>query len=126
MTAAIEIPRISYEEMKARVARIKPVVLHEGALHYIAEVDPVSIAFTWSPVPTSEATDLILVREITTYHTYGAPVFFKPSIGEVLRQIPTDLLDTVTAFRTELDGNGVETIVGEYHRARTTLFRSAS
>ena len=31
-------------------------------------------------------------------HKYGAPNFFKPSIGEVLAQIPDSVLDKVCAF----------------------------
>lgn len=80
----------------------QPVVKHEGNLWQIEPVDPDRIAFTWDPVRTHEMIDLIEVARIQTEHSYGAPVFFKPSISEVLNQIPEEL-DDITAFQTFID-----------------------
>ena len=46
----------------------------------------------------SKATDLEPIAQITTYHRCGHPLLLKPSVYEVLYQIPVDLLDDVVAF----------------------------
>ncbi len=70
----------------------------QGFLYYIQEVDLRGIAFIWDPKPTEIAEGLEPFEDITTYHTYGYYGFFKPSIAEVLAQIPLDKIDHVVSF----------------------------
>jgi hypothetical protein len=139
----LEIPPITDERLAALAARIRPVV--HGAvpgsggrprvleeLWYIAPVDPRSVAFTWEPVPTERAERLHHLRTIHTLHTYGAPSFFKPSIAEVLAQIPADLDDSlIVAFKTEGFGDvqairavphGHAAFMAGYHIGVTTFY----
>jgi hypothetical protein len=123
------IPTITDDELKAMAERIKPVVRSGKVLFYIKEVDLKNIAYTWSPEITDRATDLKPLKEITTYHRYGYYGFFKPSIAEVLAQIPTELRETVVAFEitnspeTAADLNAHQTAVNDgYHVAVTQLY----
>jgi hypothetical protein len=103
------IPAISNERLAELGARIKPVIRfatgerglfqdRHGVAYFIEDVDPRRTAFTWDPKPTTPAEDLRTVTEVITYHTWAYYGFFKPSIAEVLAQIPGELVDRVTAF----------------------------
>jgi len=95
----MKIPEISREELESRYEKIKPLILKDGGLYYIKRPDSLtSIAYTWDPKPTNKAECLEPVTTIKTLHTYGYYGMFKPSVGEVLSQIPGHLLDTVCAF----------------------------
>ena len=50
-----------------------------------------------------KAENLTKVATITTYHECSYPVFLKPSVYEVLYQIPQELLDEVVAFELFAD-----------------------
>lgn len=68
------------------------------------------------------------LTEIRTLHTYGSPCFFKPSVAEVLAQIPDDMLEGVVAFETRgpsdvADMNREsEALNAGFHVARTRLY----
>lgn len=63
------------------------------------------------------------VSRINTYHTYGHPAMFKPSIAEVLAQIPDDLLGSVSAF--EVSGPGHVDDINREREARDAGFHVA-
>jgi len=116
------IPQISDMKLEDLYKRIKPVVRHEGNLHYIKDVDLRRVAFTWDPKLTTKAENLERICDITTYHRYGYYGLFKPSIAEVIAQIPEKCLDRTVAFETSTDLD-IENIVGEYHVTTTTLYK---
>jgi hypothetical protein len=115
--------------------RIKPVYLREiegkEELWYMEPVDPKRQTFVWDPKPTTKAEGLEEIAKITTYHRFGAPIFFKPSEKEVLAQLlvllPEEQLRQVIAFRTEpAFPNYVPLMLtsdGGYHVAVTTLYK---
>ncbi len=130
------IPEISDQELHARYERIKPVVRYaemrmggksrleehaEGDHYHIEDVDLRRTAFTWAPKPTTRAPGLIELDTIATHHTYGYQGFFKPSIAEVLAQIPEEYLGDVVAFETHYKG-----MSGKYHSGHTILYRQKS
>ena len=125
----VYIPKVKQDEIKARAERIKPVVSFSGKPYYIKEVDLFNIAYTWEPKQDVPAEGLKVVKTITTYHGYGYYGFFKPSIAEVLAQIPAELLDKVVAFEIvnspstveDLNKHKVELDAG-YHVAETALY----
>jgi hypothetical protein len=97
-------------------------------LFFIKPVDLKNVSFIWSPKPTKEARGLKKLQVITTYHTYGYHGMFKPSIAEVLTQIPQDLTGRVVAFEVkgpetaeDLNKHPVELNEG-FHVAETTLY----
>jgi len=99
MAKKVWIPKISDEELSRLSSRIKAVVNFPGkGKCYIEPVGLRDTAFTWSPKPAEKAKGLKPLRDIRTYHTWGYYGLFKPSIAEVIAQIPKELLDQVVAF----------------------------
>lgn len=138
------IPEISGKKVKELYERIKPVVRYiktnptcsecghvekqtyetdpRGKLYYIKDVNPQNVAFTWDPEPTRIAKGLRKLEDIVTYHSYAYYGFFKPSIAEVLAQIPEKYLSRVVAFETST--KHIE-LNGEYHTTVTTLYEKS-
>lgn len=124
------IPKISDERLRELHKRIKPVVRFANKdLFYIEPVDLRNIAYTWDPKPADKAMGLKTLCDITTYHTYSYYGFFKPSIAEVIAQIPEEHLQKVVAFEivgkpeTASDLNREHEALNEgYHVATTRLY----
>lgn len=98
-----------------RLKRFTPLILTGGRLWRIEDVDPRRTAFTWNPKPTTE----VEAREIVatpTFHSCGYAAFFKPSISEVLAQMPDE--PSVNAFYIDTDTVKV-TRCGGGHIAKT-------
>ena len=130
------IPKISDERLHELHARIKPVVRgaatkkgavrHGGGdLYFIQDVDLRGIAFTWDPVLTQPAEGLKELARIETYHTCGYYGFFKPSIAEVLAQIPSKYLDHCVAYECGVGSLDTSNIVdgGSAHCVTTVLYQ---
>ena len=126
---AIELHDLPDEEIARRAKTIRPVVKFGEKLHYIKPVDLHTVAYTWDPKKAEKATGLKPLKEITTLHRWSYYGFFKPSIAEVLSQIPEDLVDRVVAFQIiecpetaeDLNKNYFELISG-FHVATTLLY----
>lgn len=124
------IPKVSSERIIELSGRIRPVVeFPRKGRCFIEPVDLFDVSYTWGPRPADKATGLKPLREITTYHTYGYYGMFKPSIAEVLAQIPAEYLDMVVAFEivespeTADDLNREpEALNAGYHVATTRLY----
>lgn len=124
------IPDVPEHRIHELARRIKPVVeFQRKGKCYIKPVDLFKIAYTWDPKPAGKAKGLRKLRDITTYHTYSYYGFFKPSIAEVLAQIPEEHVNEVVAF--EIVGSPEsaddlnrerEAIDAGYHVAVTTLY----
>ncbi len=123
------IPDVPQARIRELFERIKPVVqFGQKGLCYIKPVDLFGVAYTWNPKPADRATGLKDLCDITTYHTFGYHGFFKPSIAEVLAQIPEEHLDKVVAFEIvsgpettdDLNREG-EALNAGYHVATTRL-----
>jgi len=138
------IPVISNEELDWLYSRIKPVIRYgikfrkngkidpsevdvDGLPFYIKDVDPREWAFTWGPKSTRQADDIERLDDIITYHTYGAPSLFKPSVAEVLAQIPEEYLEKTVAFEVRAENlrewNHVEEGGKYYHVTMTRLYQ---
>ena len=136
------IPEISDEKLAALLANISPLVRKrsgavtgtpfadaEKSLHRIklpANVRDVS--FIWDPELLSpvDERNLQILRLIPTYHTAGYIGLCKPTIAEVLAQIPEELVASVAAFEVCVDNGVVELIDSEYfrgHRLITILYQ---
>jgi hypothetical protein len=124
------IPKVSEARIRELAERIKPVVEFERkGLRYIEPQDLYNVAYTWEPKAAKKAVGLKPICDVTTYHTYGYYVLFKPSIAEVLAQIPAEHLDKVVAFQiiegpeTAEDLNREhEALNAGYHVAKTRLY----
>lgn len=117
----VNVPEINDTKLNSLCERILPVVRKNGALYYIEPVDPRKTSYIWSPTITTEATGLKEFIKINTIHKCSYYGFFKPSVAEVLAQIPDDILDKICAF--EIDGSNVGIFQnGCGHSAITTLY----
>jgi len=100
-------------------------------LVHMEPVDPYRTAFTWDPKPTTPATDIRPFETIKTLHRYAYYGFFKPSIAEVLSQIPAELQDRTVAFTTSGPSNADDlndeplALDAGFHVAETTLYERA-
>lgn len=98
----IQIPEITDERLKELMDQIKPVIEFDGAKHYIRKCHPRNEAYTWDAKKAAKAPPLKEVASIRTYHRYGHPSMFKPSIAEVLAQVadqvPEEALADIIAF----------------------------
>jgi hypothetical protein len=103
-----------------------------GEKYFIKDVDLRGVAYTWSPEPTKLASNLKTHADITTYHAYGYYGMFKPSIAEVLAQIPEEYVDKIVAFEiikspeTAKDFNyDLAAFNAGYHVATTRLYTTS-
>ena len=72
-------------------------------LRKLSERELTHVAYTWltEAIDYAEKVDftkLSVLEDIKMLHGYGYYGLFKPSVGEVIRQIPKDLLEKVVAF----------------------------
>ena len=92
------VPEISEEKLNNLIEKIVPVVREDNKLYQIKIPDLRKTAYTWDFEMTEECNNLKEVIRIKTHHYCGYYGFFKPSIAEVLAQIPEDLIGKVNAF----------------------------
>jgi hypothetical protein len=121
------IPVISNNELDALYARIKPVkhktVEGTAVLHQLQPTELRLQSFLFDPAwgePVQEP--LYEHARIETYHTTGYGALFKPSVAEVLAQVPEHLRREVDFFET-LDEDTVA-VYSEHdgHRTVTVLY----
>lgn len=124
------IPDMPVTEIIELAKRITPVIRFEGQLFHIeTHGDIFTTSYLWSAERTHEAINLHLLSRIITYHKWGYYGFFKPSIGEIIAQIPDNLVNKTDAFEIEWypqnadDLNRQKQVVYDgYHMAITCLF----
>ena len=92
------VPEISDEKLNSLIKKIIPVVRENNKLYYIKIPNLRNIAYTWDYKITEEYDNLKEITRIKTHHYCGYYGLFKPSIAEVLAQIPEELINKVNAF----------------------------
>ncbi len=123
------IPKISNKRIAELLKTIQPLAQNFGAgpLYTLVPCDARDFSFNWKD-KLELATNMIAIGHITTFHTFGYHGLFKPSIAEVLAQIPKEFLDRTVAFSTTIHGDIFDSTSDhfsackEYHKARTTLY----
>lgn len=102
--ADVNVPEITDERLAELNARFRPLVLKDGELHRIAvkKVKLRNTAFAWSPVLLKEV-EFMPLREVETDHTCAYHAFVKPTIAEVLAQVPDDIDELANAFYIDFD-----------------------
>ena len=111
---------ISDEELEHRLKELDHVMTHEGVLHTVKQGDPRRTACTWSPEFLEKRPNLVEFDTIITGHLYGSKMFFKPSLAEVLAQIPDEYVMTLDAFSVTYHGMLPQPYSAHY--AITTLY----
>lgn len=121
-SAKVYIPTVDKAVLTERSNKVRAVVTFGSTKHFIKPVDIFGIAYTWEPKKGEKAKGLKPLKDVITFHSYGAPVFFKPSIAECLAQIPDDVFDQVVAFEIieVVDDNAA--MNAGYHAALTRFY----
>lgn len=124
----LEIPRIDDAALGHLGSSIKPLVRgDDGELYHIQPVDYRNTAFLRSPQITGRAEELHEVAAIPTLHRWSASSFFRPTVAQVLAQIPSELVDQVEAFEVvgpETSRTQLDVVSAGYHLAATILYSS--
>lgn len=124
------VPDISDEELQKRYESIKPIQKVGGKYFLLEECDLRKVAYLWAPKHQEEV-KVKEVARIKTHHHTGYISLFKPSIAEVLTQIPPEYLSTVHYFEVIVDdSSGTDTQIrcfssGTGHLATTVLYMAA-
>jgi len=123
------VPEITEGKLNNLIKIIIPLIRKGNKLYSIELPDLRNTAYTWEPKVTKESDMLEEVTRIKTNHYCGYYGFFKPSIAEVLAQIPEDLIGKIDAFEIIGDiDSGTDTEVkifneGNGHLATTILYK---
>jgi hypothetical protein len=122
------VPEISDILLNKLIKKIVPVIRKEDKLYNIELPDLRHTAYTWDTKLKDEHKDLIEVARIKTDHYCGYYGFFKPSVAEVIAQIPEGFINKICAFEILADmDSGTEDEVkiysdGNGHQATTILY----
>ena len=119
---------ISQEDADNLITFYKPLVRNAetGRLHEIELPNLFNEAFKWSP-EFKDAIDLnsfVLLGPAVTYHTCAYHGFFKPTIAEVLAQVPTAFQNEATHFEVLFSDDVTQIIDRDkfYGHKTVTLF----
>lgn len=131
----LEIPQISDERLSDLAVAIRPVYRLKGSLVFMrypkSNIHLRTRSFLWAPKPAGRALALEQICVLNTLHTWNYYGIFKPSIAEVLAQIPNELTSVAVAFETIGPADAAElntqheALHAGFHVARTILYRSA-
>lgn len=103
----VSIPKISDQELLRRYENIKPIMEYNGRKYNLREFsleELKRLAYIYEPeINITDAADMPLYiarpdLEFECIHKFRYYGIFKPSIAEVLAQIPPDVVDTVDVF----------------------------
>ena len=103
----VSIPEISREELLKRYQKIKPIVEMNGVKYHLREFTEEELTnISYIAEVKKDITESVNMEEFIPrkkcdfecIHKYGNPMFFKPSIAEVLAQIPDWKVKFVDAF----------------------------
>lgn len=103
MKRKYEISQMSDKDIAHLYENIRPIVKRDTYLRKLSERELTHVAYTWltEAIDYAEKVDftkLSVLEDIKMLHGYGYYGLFKPSVGEVIRQIPKDLLEKVVVF----------------------------
>lgn len=119
------VPEISDERLAALMARSQPLIQRDGKLFTIEPVDPRRTAFTWDPKPAEEALGLVEIGRFRCDHECGYHGLFKPSIAEVLSQIPDKFIERFCAYCIDRE-SGIDIYrTGSHQRSTVILYERA-
>jgi hypothetical protein len=122
------IPVIARDELEFRCANIKAII--KGKI--VDTDDYINSSYIWDPKfkKDEKLPKLEVLQDIHTFHSYGFYGLFKPSIGEVVAQIPDELFHDVYGFEiigqpesSEDLNKYIHYVNAGYHVAVTRLYK---
>ena len=107
MFKKFSIPEMTTEDIVKWSQKIKPIVCHNGDLKYMRELSPdelVHKSYTWLNKPEDygnkvDLSTLSVFTDVKMLHRFSYHGFFKPSVGEIIRQIPEEMRHLTDAFQ---------------------------
>lgn len=103
----VSIPKISDEELMKRYQKVKPIVKINGIRYWLRDYSLEELKNTsfFDNKSTDKRShvdmrslEAVPYLDFECLHTYNYPAFFKPSVAEVLAQIPVPEVYWVVAF----------------------------
>ena len=103
----VSIPEISDEELNERYQNIRPIIEYNGKKYHLrdfTEKELRKLSYVYdTALNITDPVDMSLFvtrpdLEFECIHTFGYYGFFKPTIAEVLAQIPESVIPYVDAF----------------------------
>ena len=126
------IPPIDDDTIARMLETVRPLAFDSsGVLCTMDPVDPRNMSFTWAPKGLQPLPFAVVeAQRVRTLHTFGYFGLFKPSIAEVLAQLPADLSGVVGfSIKGPADIRDVfkesDALNAGFHVAETTLWRRA-
>lgn len=115
------------EQLLTKLEKMTPIVFSKGEayVHTPLDKDLGAYSYIWCDPEGDPLPPLKEVASITTFHTYGHPNNFKPSIAEVLTQLDLILEGHQFYFNTRLAEDGAFTSDESLHRGKTTFYTLA-
>lgn len=100
------IPFMENAEIMRYYERIKPIVPRSQGDSYLTELNEHAVtSYAFNKIEEGEETEVLVdyselatLADVKMIHGWGYHIYFKPSVAEVIRQIPKDLLDKTVAF----------------------------
>ena len=131
-TKPVYIPEISDSLVERMRSHIEPLIPDSDAgsgyrrIKDVERIDARRQSFLWDAEPCGPRLvfEPLNQLQIITFHAFGAPVFFKPSLAEVyagiLRFVPE--WERIRFFALRADNLGADNIIGSCHWCRCSLF----
>lgn len=97
----LSIPDISDDALRDLAEKVKPLIRDrdDGKPYNIRACHLRDVAYTWSPRLVGDPVEnLTTIGQFQCLHRYGYYGMFKPSIAEVLCQMPKELADSSEYF----------------------------
>lgn len=94
----VKIPKLEDAELTRRQALHLPLVRRDGRFLTVPKHNVKQMSYPWIEKLGPEVNPGPVVGTALTLHGYGYAGFFKPSVAEVLCQIPEGLVDVPTWF----------------------------
>lgn len=129
-TQAVLVPEISDEQIAA-MRHIQPLLREPNTRKFarikgIEAIDPRGVSFLWDAEPQREVLYFNSLDEIgiMTFHKFGAPVYFKPSLAEVYASIMRFVPDwsRINFFCLNSHNMGPQNVIGNCHWCYCSLF----
>lgn len=132
LTKPTYVPDISDERIAEMRKQISPLIKHDNRYYRIRGIDELDAreqSYIWGAECDGEPMLFgpLETLKIMTFHKWGAPALFKPSLAEVYSSIDRFIPDTgfIGFFCLQSDNLGPQNVIGDCHWCVCELLGSA-